>query len=178
MNTLPARLILPLLLMLGMSTTFWGCTSTTVDPAIQEHIDKYKAIDDTLIQGYLNRNHITNYTRTNSGLYLINDTNGSGPFIKTGQLFAVKYIGRYLGYANNGRVFDNSYDSHSTTCQCVNFVAGQQIAGWNEAVLMMQKGTKKTLLIPSYLGYGYQGNGSIPGDQPLLFEMEIVDVQP
>lgn len=176
MKSLSTRLLLPLLFVVGLSTSFWGCTTTaTVDPAIQDHIDKQKGIDDTLILGYLNRRHITSYTRTSSGLYLINTLDGSGPFIKTGQLFSVKYVGYYLGYANDGRIFDNSNDNH-TTCRCVTFVAGEQIAGWNEAVLMMQAGTKKTLLIPSYLAYGLRGNATISPDQPLRFDMEILQV--
>ena len=169
-----------LVLFLAASLSFSGCSADTASTqALNDHIALYKTIDDTIIMGYLNRHHIpaTQYTRTASGLYLINTLDGTGPFIKPGNTFSVRYIGRLLGYANTTTVFDNSYQNR-TQCQCASFIAGQQIAGWNEAVQLMQAGTKKTLLIPSYLGYGTTGNGSIPADQPLLFDMEIVSVTP
>ena len=159
--------------------TFWGCgtTETASAKAIREHTEAYKLIDDSIILGYLNRHRIVNYTRTTSGLYLINKTAGTGPFIKTGQIFNVKYIGRLLGYGNEGKVFESTYDNH-LACQCGTFVAGQQITGWNEGVQLMQAGSQKTLLIPSYMAYGIYGSGSIGADQPLLFEMEIVSIAP
>ncbi len=166
------------LLFLAASLSFSSCSTTTASTqALNDHIALYRTIDDTLILGYLNRHHITNYTRTSTGLYLINTLDGTGPFIKTGNVFSVRYIGRLLGYANTGTTFENSYQNR-TQCQCATFVAGQQIAGWNEGLQLMQAGTKKTLLIPSYLGYGVNGNGTIPADQPLMFEMEIVSVTP
>ena len=178
MKKLLARPVLLLALLLGLSAGFWSCkTETATAKDDREHTEKYKAIDDTIILGYLHRHNIVNYTRTNSGLYIITAAEGSGPTIKTGKSFSVKYIGYLLGYAADGTIFDTSYDNRSA-CQCATFVNGQQIAGWNEAVQTMQAGSRKTLLIPSYLAYGRYGSGTIPGDQPLRFDMEILAVAP
>ena len=176
MKRLLAKLATGLLLMALVAPALWSCNSETASAkALREHTDLYKTIDDTLIRGYLNRNHITNYTRTESGLYLINTADGTGPLISTGNQVAVRYIGRLLGYGRSGQIFENSNDNR-TPCRCGNFTVGQQIAGWNEGLQLMQMGSRKTLLIPSYMAYSYGGSGSIGPDQPLLFEMEIVGV--
>ena len=53
------------------------------------------------------------------------------------------------------------------------------IAGFKEALLSMKVGDKIRVFIPSALAYGKQGfgNGVIPPDADLMFEIEIVDAQ-
>jgi hypothetical protein len=50
------------------------------------------------------------------------------------------------------------------------------IPGWDEALQLMNKGTKATLIIPSKLAYGEQGYSVVPPFNPLVFDMELVDV--
>ncbi|NNC69676.1 MAG: peptidylprolyl isomerase, partial [Flavobacteriaceae bacterium] len=38
-------------------------------------------------------------------------------------------------------------------------------------------GEKAMIFIPSYLGYGSQGNGPIPPNTDLIFEIELLDQQ-
>lgn len=176
MKRLFANLTALVLLTALLAPALWSCNSETAFAKQQrERTDQYKAIDDTLIRNYLVRRNITNYTRTESGLYLINTAAGTGPFISTGNQVAVRYIGRLLGYANSGQVFENTNENR-TQCRCNNFTVGGQIQGWNEGLLLMQAGSRKTLLIPSYMAYGASGSGGIGPDQPLSFEMEILGV--
>ena len=53
------------------------------------------------------------------------------------------------------------------------------IAGFKEALLSMKVGDRIRVFIPSALAYGKQGfgNGVIPPDADLMFEIEIVDAQ-
>ena len=53
---------------------------------------------------------------------------------------------------------------------------GQVIAGWDEGILLLNKGAAARLLVPSYLGYGARGAGEvIPPDTTLIFDVELVD---
>jgi FKBP-type peptidyl-prolyl cis-trans isomerase len=76
-----------------------------------------------------------------------------------------------------GTIFDNSSDN-GTECGCAIFTAGAgNIAGFSEGLLLMRKGDRKLLLIPSRLGYGPGGqSGSIPPDSVLMFDVEVLDV--
>jgi FKBP-type peptidyl-prolyl cis-trans isomerase FkpA len=55
--------------------------------------------------------------------------------------------------------------------------AGKVIAGFDQGVLGMKVGGKRTLLIPSNLAYGASGQGSIPPNAGLVFEVTLTAVQ-
>ncbi len=173
----------------------WSCNSqTTYQKNLAERENLLKIIDEDTITRYLNRNQLTNQaTRTNSGLYVVNLVAGTGTPVTAGQQVRVKYIGRFLssgahpastGYAASygdarypaGAVFDNSTENR-TECGCAVFTAGSgAIAGFSEGLLLMRKGDRKLLLIPSRLAYGPNGSNGIPPDAALLFDVEILDV--
>jgi FKBP-type peptidyl-prolyl cis-trans isomerase len=79
----------------------------------------------------------------------------------------------YKGQLIDGTVFDQSKAP-------VTFPVGGVIAGWTEALQMMHVGDKWELTIPSGLAYGKTGTpgGPIPGDQTLVFEVELLKVAP
>ena len=82
---------------------------------------------------------------------------------------------RYKGSLISGKVFDETKGD-----QTAQFPAGNLIAGWVEALSMMKEGDEWELVIPSELGYGPDGagDGAIPGDQTLVFDMTLVKVDP
>ena len=55
--------------------------------------------------------------------------------------------------------------------------AGTVIPGWDQGIVGMQVGGKRTLLIPSSLAYGPSGNPPIPGGSALVFDIELLNVQ-
>ncbi|MBC6992464.1 MULTISPECIES: FKBP-type peptidyl-prolyl cis-trans isomerase [Hymenobacter] len=160
-----------------------NCKSTNPydTKAVKQHREAQRALDETQIQNYLTTNNIKNYTRTNSGLYLISVADGTGDLIKSGQRAQVQYIGRTL---NDGLTFDSSYDNR-TPCQCIDVLVGSGavITGWDEGLQLMRKGDSKILIIPSELAYGFSGDGihnppaAIGNDRVLLFEMKVTNVQ-
>jgi len=120
--------------------------------------------EEAAIEAYLLENNIT-VAPTYSGLYYIETKKGSGASADGGDKVSVKYTGTFL----DGQEFDSGVFSFTLG-------RGQVIKGWDEGISYMNEGGQATLLIPSSLGYGASGSGSIPGYTPLLFEVELLDV--
>ncbi|KAJ5628904.1 FK506-binding protein 2 [Penicillium lividum] len=53
---------------------------------------------------------------------------------------------------------------------------GRVIKGWDQGLLDMCIGEKRTLTIPPEFGYGDRGTGPIPGGSTLIFETELVAI--
>jgi peptidylprolyl isomerase len=96
---------------------------------------------------------------------------GTGAEAQAGMTLKVNYTGTLT----NGTVFDSSVGREPFE---FSLGAGQVIQGWDEGLSGMKVGGKRTLTIPSELGYGPQGSGSIPPDATLIFEIELLDAQP
>ncbi|MER2296958.1 MAG: FKBP-type peptidyl-prolyl cis-trans isomerase [Pseudomonas sp.] len=79
----------------------------------------------------------------------------------------------YHGTLIDGTVFDSSYDRG----QPAEFPVGGVIAGWTEALQLMNAGSKWRLYVPSELAYGAQGVGGIPPHSTLVFDVELLNVQ-
>lgn len=110
-------------------------------------------------------------TTTPSGLRYQDIVVGSGATPQQGQRVTV----HYTGYFTDGRKFDSSLDRS----QPFTFVlgVGQVIAGWDEGIATMKVGGKRLLYIPAKLAYGSRGQGPIPPDTDLIFEVELLDVR-
>ena len=78
----------------------------------------------------------------------------------------------YHGTLIDGTVFDSSYERG----QPAEFPVGGVIAGWTEALQLMNAGSKWRLYVPSELAYGEQGVGSIPPHSVLVFDVELLEV--
>jgi peptidylprolyl isomerase len=97
---------------------------------------------------------------------------GEGETPKSGAICAVHYTGKLV----SGQTFDSSY----TRGQPISFPVGkgQVIPGWDETVLLMKKGEKRTIAIPPALGYGARGAGGvIPPNAWLIFDVELVSFE-
>lgn len=81
----------------------------------------------------------------------------------------------YKGSLIDGKVFDETKPGEPAT-----FPAGRLIPGWVEALQLMHAGDKWRLVIPSGLAYGKDGagDGVIPANQTLVFELELLKVTP
>jgi FKBP-type peptidyl-prolyl cis-trans isomerase len=106
-----------------------------------------------------------------SGLMYVNRDPGSGKATpRIGDTVVVNYDGRLL----DGTPFDSSYkQGHPLTVQ---IGVGKVIKGWDEAIMTMKKGGRRTLIIPYWLAYGETGRAPfIPPRAALVFEVELLD---
>ena len=79
----------------------------------------------------------------------------------------------YHGTLINGTVFDSSVERG----QPATFGVNQVIAGWTEALQLMNEGAKWRLFIPSSLAYGEQGAGeAIEPNSTLIFDVELIEI--
>lgn len=111
---------------------------------------------------------------TASGLQYQDEVFGTGAVAKTGQTVSVLYTGALT----DGKVFDSSA-SHGNKPFEFQIGAGNVIKGWDEGVAGMKVGGKRMLVIPASLGYGAQdvGNGLIPANSILIFEVELLGIK-
>ena len=114
---------------------------------------------------------------TPSGLQYEDTTVGDGAEAKAGQDVTVHYTGWLYNDGAQGAKFDSSKDRNDPFQFSLG--AGMVIRGWDEGVVGMRVGEVRELAIPSHLAYGSRGAGGvIPPDQALLFEVELLGVEP
>ncbi|MCL2126917.1 MAG: peptidylprolyl isomerase [Treponema sp.] len=114
-----------------------------------------------------------NAQQTPSGIRFVIQKGGTGAKPSPGKTVRVNYKGALL----SGQVFDSS----DTQGRPFEFPAGvgRVIKGWDEMVMDMKIGEKRVAIIPPELAYGERGagNGIIPPNSFLVFEMELVGVK-
>ena len=54
--------------------------------------------------------------------------------------------------------------------------AGQVIPGWDQGLVGMKVGGKRRLTVPPSLAYGSQGNGAVPPNTTLVFDITLVSI--
>ena len=109
-----------------------------------------------------------NFTKTADGIYYKITKDGSGEKTGKGKAVAVEY----KGYLVDGTVFDQSAGRGALEFQTA---AGQMIPGFDMMVQDMQKGEKRTIVIPPDLAYGERGYpGVIPENSYIAFDIELV----
>ena len=96
---------------------------------------------------------------------------GKGAAVKNGDVVSVHYTGTLL----DGTKFDSSKDRNQPFTTSI---PGRVIQGWNRGIPGMKVGGKRKLTIPSSLGYGPQGQGKIPPNSTLVFEIELLEIKP
>lgn len=113
---------------------------------------------------------------TASGLQIIDTVEGTGAQPKRGQICVMHYTGWLYVNGKKGKKFDSSVDRGRPFEFPIG--VGRVIAGWDEGVATMKVGGKRTLIIPSELGYGSRGAGGvIPPNATLVFDVELLGLK-
>jgi FKBP-type peptidyl-prolyl cis-trans isomerase FkpA len=105
---------------------------------------------------------------------------GDGEVAQAGNEVRVHYTGWLYDERQPGRK-GAEFDSSRPRGEPFAFPlgGGRVIRGWDEGVAGMRVGEVRELAIPAWLGYGSAGAGGvIPPDQPLLFEVELLGIEP
>lgn len=114
-----------------------------------------------------------------SRLTKIDEKVGTGKEALAGNTVYVHYTGwLHDPFANRerGAKFDSSVGQQAFS---FSIGSGRVIKGWEQGVAGMKVGGKRTLIIPPELGYGAAGagNGMIPPNSYLIFDIELLDVR-
>jgi peptidylprolyl isomerase len=105
-------------------------------------------------------------------LVINDDVVGTGDEAVKGRNVSVHYVGVAW---STGRQFDASWDRNEPFD--FRLGAGQVIQGWDEGVIGMKVGGRRTLTIPPEMGYGSRGAGSvIKGGETLVFVVDLLNV--
>jgi FKBP-type peptidyl-prolyl cis-trans isomerase FkpA len=107
---------------------------------------------------------------TESGLQYEVVRDADGPKPRADGTVRVNYEGTLI----DGKVFDSSYKRGEPA----EFPLDQVIMGWTEGIQLMSPGSRYKFYIPPELGYGDQpvGNGLIPANSVLIFDVELLNV--
>jgi FKBP-type peptidyl-prolyl cis-trans isomerase FkpA len=102
---------------------------------------------------------------------------GTGAEAVNGKRLTVHYALWFFsttGTENKGQLIQTSVGTTPFS-----FILGTNavIAGWDQGLVGMKVGGVRRLVVPPALAYGATGNGPIPPDTNLVFEVELLDVQ-
>ncbi|UPT66660.1 MAG: FKBP-type peptidyl-prolyl cis-trans isomerase [Sphingobacteriales bacterium JAD_PAG50586_3] len=108
---------------------------------------------------------------TASGLIFIETKKGTGKKVENGLIASINYTGMFL----DSIPFDGSEGREPLQ---VPVGQGMVIPAWEEALLLMNEGSKASIIVPYRLAYGARGyRPVIPPYATLLFEMEVVKLE-
>ncbi|MFD2932659.1 FKBP-type peptidyl-prolyl cis-trans isomerase [Spirosoma flavum] len=125
--------------------------------------------EDQQINEYMTANKLTPTEVTVSGLRFIKTlSNSTGNTPTPGQSLTVKYRGQLLRATA-------AFDSTGTGTYLT--AIGQSVPGFDEGLAKLKVGEKATIILPSKLGYGSVGRGSIPPYAPMRFDIELILAQ-
>ena len=154
------------ILLIIITVLSFGCSDNNnfVTPNSPE---EQLAIDLELIDNWLADSSIADVLQHPSEIrYTINEK-GTGIRAQVADVLRVSYEGRFL---TTGEVFDSntSFD----------FVlnSGSIILGWYFMLQEMDEGDTFTIYLPSQLAYGTRGNGTIPPNALLVFDITLIRV--
>lgn len=155
-----------------------------IDEFLKAEMDLAKTGETAKVKAYVSSKGLKPAV-TASGLNYVISKEGSGPKANPGDTVVVNYTGKFL----SGKVFDSSLADEAKKSGTFNpqrpyeplkLPVGMNgsIPGFEEGLMLLTKGSKATLILPSSLAYGEQGNQGIPPFTPLIFEVDMVNIIP
>ena len=160
----PRTNIRPVVRLLTLTTTLvlaGGCSDSATNPALS--FDQVRWAPSLGIDP-------ADFTELPAGVWIRDDTVGTGPAVTDGS----QILMHYRGFLPNGSRFDSSLDEPGRVPLDFNVGSPTLIPGFSLGVRGMRQGGVRTVLIPPFLGYGVRGQGPIPPNSWLVFELHLV----
>ncbi len=133
-----------------------------LEPAVETQV--MKGVADYKVNG------IKDLKTTATGLKYAIISEGNGPLPQKGESVKVYYYGATVA---DGKKFDSSFGRGAPFT--LSLGTGAVIQGWEEALLLLKKGTKALVFIPGKLAYGESGiPNMIPPNAELAFYIEVL----
>ena len=146
-------------------------TRTAMEAVKAKAMEEKYADNKAACEKFLAENKTKDGVKTTpSGLQYKVITEGTGAIPADSSKVKVNYKGTLI----DGTEFDSSYKRNEPAT----FRANQVIKGWTEALTMMPVGSKWELYIPQELAYGARESGQIKPFSTLVFEVELVEIEP
>ena len=131
-------------------------------------------IDAAIINKYIADNSL-DATPATEGLFVVIDEPGVGQNPTINSTVRVKYDGKFIELnAQNQLVDGDSFDVSSDAG--ATFPLANVIRGWQLGIPLFKTNGSGKLIIPSVLAYGSSGNGSIPPNSVLVFDVELLEI--
>lgn len=115
--------------------------------------------------------------RDKTEVYFADIATGNGATLTKGKKVSILY----RGWLTNGTLFDQSRTDQNGQITPFIFTVGenQVIPGLEQGIANMRVGGTRRIIIPPSLGYGESGSGdSIPPNSLLVFDVQILEVEP
>jgi len=122
------------------------------------------AVDDEKIQAYIQENYVlTNgFVKDPSGVYYMIVTPGTGAYPTLTSNVKIAYTGKYL----DGQTFQSAPSG--------TYLLSTLVQGFQIGIPHINGLGRIILIIPSGLGYGPAGSGSIPPNACLVFTVDLL----
>jgi FKBP-type peptidyl-prolyl cis-trans isomerase FkpA len=111
---------------------------------------------------------LTSMTKLASGVYIKDNVLGTGDAVSGSP--TIRFY--YSGYFASGVQFDSNVGQPAP----LEYALSELIPGFLSGLQGMQVGGRRRLVIPSALGYGPAGQGLVPPNANLVFDIELVGV--
>lgn len=98
---------------------------------------------------------------------------GKGQTATPGRSVTVHYTGWLYQGGKRTKTFDSSVGGEPFTFL---LGAGEVIKGWDDGVVGMKVGGKRTLILPPAMAYGSEGDDTIPPNSWLIFDIQLLKV--
>jgi FKBP-type peptidyl-prolyl cis-trans isomerase len=168
------RFLVPSRLAFGINGYFSGAITINGNQCLDytvSLINNQATYDDQSINKYMTANSLSGYTKTASGLYYKIVTAGTG----TDVIGLASTVGvQYTGTLFNGTAFDTEVTTDGTAA--IAFTLYDVVSGFAEGLSKTTAGGQISIIMPSHLGYGDSGSGTIPPFSCLRFEVTVVSV--